>query len=194
MELPSASTLVELSAYIGRNLCLQQFLETAAHDLRNQVTVIGEGHGLWSRVGGGSPTRVTDRPTPYNDRRLELNHSPGRCYHQHRHTGIKFVMPQQRHSGVPVEICQRRARRYEQAHQLNHRRWVGEPLCYGQLEVVWINKPLYENTILSPLPIVEADQSAAQGCQPSLKLPEHCNKNMISLRGHNKQPYKILPN
>jgi hypothetical protein len=38
------------------------------------------------------------------------------CYnHQHRHSGIKFVTPQQRHSGEAIAICQERADVYKQA-------------------------------------------------------------------------------
>ena len=41
---------------------------------------------------------------------------------QHRHSGIKFVTPQQRHSGQTVEISCHRAVVYERARQLNPRR------------------------------------------------------------------------
>jgi len=34
--------------------------------------------------------------------------------HRHRHSGIKFVTPQQRHSAQAVEICRHRAVVYEQ--------------------------------------------------------------------------------
>ena len=39
--------------------------------------------------------------------------------HQHRHSGIKFVTPQQRHCGQAVEISHHRTVLYEQARQLN---------------------------------------------------------------------------
>ena len=42
--------------------------------------------------------------------------------HRHRHSGIKFVTPVQRHSGQGVEICQHRAEVYDQAHHLHPRR------------------------------------------------------------------------
>jgi transposase InsO family protein len=61
--------------------------------------------------------------------------------HQHRHSGIKFVTPQQRHCGQAVEICQNRARVYEQARQLHPRRWSRSTRCWHQPEVVWINPP-----------------------------------------------------
>ena len=43
--------------------------------------------------------------------------------HQQRHSGIKFVTLQQRHSGQAVEIGQHRAVVYEKARERNPRRW-----------------------------------------------------------------------
>ena len=61
--------------------------------------------------------------------------------HRHRHSGIKFVTPQQRHSGQAVAICRHRAHVYEQARQQNPRRWSRSTRCWHQPEVVWINPP-----------------------------------------------------
>ena len=61
--------------------------------------------------------------------------------HRHRHSGIKFVTPAQRHSGQAVEICRHRADVYEQARQRNPRRWSRSTRCWRQPEVVWINPP-----------------------------------------------------
>ena len=60
---------------------------------------------------------------------------------QHRHSGIRFVTPSQRHSGEAVEICRNRARVYELARQRNSLRWSGTTRCWHQPEVVWINPP-----------------------------------------------------
>jgi hypothetical protein len=35
--------------------------------------------------------------------------------HRHRHSGIKFVTPHQRHSGAAIAICQERTQVYEKA-------------------------------------------------------------------------------
>ncbi len=43
--------------------------------------------------------------------------------HQHLHSYIKFVTPQQSHDGQAVEISRHRAVVYERARQLNPRRW-----------------------------------------------------------------------
>jgi hypothetical protein len=61
--------------------------------------------------------------------------------HRHRHSGIKFVTPLQRHCGQAVEISRQRAVVYEQARQLNPRRWPRSTRCWHQPDVVWINQP-----------------------------------------------------
>ena len=61
--------------------------------------------------------------------------------HRHLHSGIKFVTPHQRQSGQAVDLCRHRAHVYEQARQLNPRRWSRSTRCWRQLEVVWINPP-----------------------------------------------------
>ena len=63
---------------------------------------------------------------------------------QHRHSGIKFVTPHQRHSGHGAELCRRRALVYEKARQKHPRRWSRSSRCWRQPEVVWINKPSEE--------------------------------------------------
>ena len=67
--------------------------------------------------------------------------------HQHRHSSIRFVTPDQRHSGQAVELCRQRARVYEQARQRHPRRWSRGTRCWRQPRVVWINPPLPENAI-----------------------------------------------
>ena len=64
---------------------------------------------------------------------------------QHRHSGIRFVTPSQRHSGKAIEICLHRTRVYELARQLHPLRWTGTTRCWHQPEVVWINPPPPEN-------------------------------------------------
>jgi putative transposase len=64
--------------------------------------------------------------------------------HRHRHSGIKFVTPHQRHSGQAVEICRHRAVVYEQARKRHPRRWSRSTRCWHQPEVVWINPPSTE--------------------------------------------------
>lgn len=67
--------------------------------------------------------------------------------HHHRHSGIRFVTPSQRHSGEAVAISHHRARVYELARQRHPRRWSQTTRCWRQPEVVWINPPPPENDI-----------------------------------------------
>ena len=61
--------------------------------------------------------------------------------HRHRHSGIKFVTPHQRHNGDALEICRHRAVIDEEARQRNPHRWSRSTRCWHQPEVVWINPP-----------------------------------------------------
>jgi putative transposase len=56
--------------------------------------------------------------------------------HRHRHSGIKFVTPHQRHSGQAVEICRLRSVVYEEARQRNLRRWSRSTRSWHQPKVV----------------------------------------------------------
>jgi len=46
--------------------------------------------------------------------------------HQHRHSGIHFVTPAQRHAGLDVAILQKRAQTYEKAKAKHPARWSGQ--------------------------------------------------------------------
>jgi hypothetical protein len=61
--------------------------------------------------------------------------------HRHRHSGIKFVTPHQRHSGAAIAICRERTQVYEKARQAHANRWSQSTRCWRQPVVVWINKP-----------------------------------------------------
>ena len=76
--------------------------------------------------------------------------------HRHRHSGIKFVTPQQRHCGLAVEISHHRTVVYEQARQLNPRRWSRSTRCWHQPEVVWINQPADDLDQGQKLPLMQA--------------------------------------
>lgn len=76
--------------------------------------------------------------------------------HQHRHSGIKFVTPQQRHSGHAVEICRQRAHVYEKARLEHPRRWSQSTRCWRQPEVVCINNPPEEPMTPPAVPLPKA--------------------------------------
>jgi len=75
---------------------------------------------------------------------------------QHRHSGIKFVTPHQRHSGAAKAICQERAEVYEKARRVNPTRWSRNTRCWRQPVEVWINKPTEEPNPMLALPLIQA--------------------------------------
>ena len=60
---------------------------------------------------------------------------------EHRHSGIKYVTPNQRHYGQADAICAIRQQTYEQAVLLNPQRWSKGPRDWKQPEVVEVNHP-----------------------------------------------------
>lgn len=59
--------------------------------------------------------------------------------HAHRHSGLKFVTPQQRHLGLADEILAKRKAVYEQAKAANPARWSGEVRNWSLADAVWLN-------------------------------------------------------
>lgn len=58
---------------------------------------------------------------------------------EHRHSGIKFVTPHERHEGKDTEILIKRIEVYEKAKQENPRRWTGSTRDWGPIDSVWLN-------------------------------------------------------
>jgi transposase InsO family protein len=75
---------------------------------------------------------------------------------RHRHSGIRFVTPSQRHSGEAIAISHHRVHVYEQARQRHPRRWSRTTRCWRQLEVVWINPPSPEKDITTATLVMAA--------------------------------------
>jgi len=63
--------------------------------------------------------------------------------HRYRHRCINFVTPVQRYNGEAVKICEQRGWVYEQAREINPRRWTRSTRCWRHPGVVWINPPSY---------------------------------------------------
>ena len=76
--------------------------------------------------------------------------------HRHRHSGIKFVTPHQRHSGAATAICQQRSEVYERGRRANPSRWSRSNRCWRQPEEVWINKPSEEPEAIQALSSIQA--------------------------------------
>lgn len=59
--------------------------------------------------------------------------------HQHKHSGLKFVTPAQRHDGQAPEILRRREQVYEAAKQRRPERWSGATRNWNLKDEVWLN-------------------------------------------------------
>jgi putative transposase len=58
---------------------------------------------------------------------------------KHRHSGIRFVTPHQRHEGLDVAILAKRTAIYEEARRRHPRRWSGELRNWDPIREVWLN-------------------------------------------------------
>src|SRR5208283_90687 len=68
---------------------------------------------------------VTTRPQWYN--------------HEHRHSGIRYVTPAQRHAGQDGRMLAARHAVYQDARQRNPRRWSGQTRNWTPVGVVTLN-------------------------------------------------------
>ena len=59
--------------------------------------------------------------------------------HKHRHSGIRFVTPDQKHSGDEVEILKKREEVYEESKTTNPNRWSGRTRNWQPVSVVVLN-------------------------------------------------------
>ncbi|RQS54968.1 IS3 family transposase [Burkholderia sp. Bp8963] len=59
--------------------------------------------------------------------------------HEHKHSGLKFVTPAQRHSGVATEVLARREVVYAQALARNPQRWSRSTRNWELKDEVWLN-------------------------------------------------------
>jgi transposase InsO family protein len=61
--------------------------------------------------------------------------------HEHRHSAIRYVTPNQRHGGQEHRLLQRREAVYEAAKQRNPARWSGKTRNWKPVAEVWLNPP-----------------------------------------------------
>jgi hypothetical protein len=59
--------------------------------------------------------------------------------HQHKHSGLKFVTPAQRHAGLAEAILLNREQVYEAAKQRCPERWSGATRNWKLKDEVWLN-------------------------------------------------------
>lgn len=60
---------------------------------------------------------------------------------EHRHSGIKYLTPNQRHYGAADAICFIRQQAYELARQHHPRRWARALRDWSQPQIVQVNHP-----------------------------------------------------
>lgn len=58
---------------------------------------------------------------------------------QHRHSGIRFVTPSQRHANVDVLLLKQRQQTYAKARMRNPNRWSGSTRNWARIDVVYLN-------------------------------------------------------
>ena len=60
---------------------------------------------------------------------------------EHRHSGLNFITPNQRHQGLDVEIMEKRQTVYEAAKSIHPERWSGNIRNMTLPKGVWLNPP-----------------------------------------------------
>ena len=60
-------------------------------------------------------------------------------HHEHLHSAIRFVTPEDRHSGREEELLKQRHRVYERARRRHPRRWSGSIRNWQPIETVYLN-------------------------------------------------------
>nr|WP_114638075.1 IS3 family transposase [Desulfolucanica intricata] len=58
---------------------------------------------------------------------------------EHRHSGLNFLTPNQRHNGLSKQILEQRKRVYEEAKSKHPERWSGQIRDWTLNEIVWLN-------------------------------------------------------
>ena len=59
--------------------------------------------------------------------------------HEHKHSGLKFVTPAQRHDGTATQVLEHRKQAYEAARQRRPERWSGDTRNWNLKDEVWLN-------------------------------------------------------
>jgi len=81
--------------------------------------------------------------------------------HEHRHSGIRYVSPAQRHAGADGDILARRDAVYLQARERHPRRWARHTRNWSPIEFVTLNPERERAARAGAAPEVHNDQIAA---------------------------------
>lgn len=79
--------------------------------------------------------------------------------HDHRHSGIRYTSPAQRHAGQDVAVLNHRHDLYQQARKRNPRRWSGNTRDWSHIAVVTLN-PEREAIVQAELDAQKRSRSA----------------------------------
>jgi putative transposase len=80
--------------------------------------------------------------------------------HDHRHSGIRYVSPAQRHDGRDAEILAARHRLYEQARAATPARWSGATRNWRRIDTVTLN-PEKETLVAAAVGLAHTEAKAA---------------------------------
>jgi putative transposase len=65
---------------------------------------------------------------------------------EHRHSGIRYVTPNERHSGIEHAILAQRRELYERARSANPERWTGDVRNWSPVGLVVLNPDTAKNS------------------------------------------------
>ena len=80
--------------------------------------------------------------------------------HDHRHSGISYVSPAQRHTGADRAILAARHELYKRSREINPRRWTQQTRNWQPIEVVTLN-PERDSVVATELAKRSIDRLAA---------------------------------
>jgi transposase InsO family protein len=66
--------------------------------------------------------------------------------HEHRHSAVRYVTPDQRHRGMDNDLLKQRDTVYEAARRRNPERWSGTTRNWNPVTEVWLNPPKENQT------------------------------------------------
>ena len=78
----------------------------------------------------------------------------------HRHSGIRYVSPAQRHEGQDKDILVARHELYQRARRRNPARWTGDTRNWTYIDIVALN-PERDHVISNAMPVAEKEPLAA---------------------------------
>lgn len=80
-----------------------------------------------------------------------------RWYNQeHRHSGLKFLTPQQRHTGIGDQVLAERIRVYEEARRKNPSRWSRNIRNWTVPNEVWLNPEKQQSTPIAKQSVISS--------------------------------------